>query len=139
MSRSCDRLQHPRSAGSRGPRNCCAMLAVLLTAGCAVWRPLPGAGFARAASERLGHVRVSLRDGTELDLEDASVSTDSIVGYGGQTRARYAVARDAVTSVEGRETEGASTFAVGALVPVVAAFLAVATFVALAAASGGLD
>jgi hypothetical protein len=115
------------------------MLVVLLTAGCAVWRPLPGAGFARSAGERLAHARVSLRDGTELLLDDASVTPDSIVGFGGETRTRFAVARREVVGVEGRETDGARTFAVGALVPVVASFLVVATFFAVLAASGGMD
>jgi hypothetical protein len=141
MSPGSESLQHPNGAGSdsRGSaslRKYCAMLTVAVVAGCAVWRPLPGAGFARSAGERLAHVRVSLRDGTELELDDASVTPDSIVGYGGETRTRFAVARREVVGVEGRETDGARTFAVGVLVPIAASFLLVATYAALLAASG---
>jgi hypothetical protein len=115
------------------------MLVVVLTSGCAVWRPLPGAGFARSAGERLPHARLSLRDGTELELDDASVTPDSIVGYGGETHTRFAVARREVVGVEGRETDGARTFVVGALAPIVAWFLVVASYFVMAAASGGVD
>ena len=57
-----------------------AILLLLLAAGCSTWRPLPGAGLAGPANEQLGHAKVFLRDGTEVELRDARVRPDSIVG-----------------------------------------------------------
>jgi hypothetical protein len=100
------------------------MLVAALTAGCSAWRPLPGAGrLARAQAEWLGHARVPLRDGTELDLEEAAISPDSIVGLGGAARTRCAVARSDVTRVETRRTVKGRTFLAGVLAPITAAFL----------------
>jgi len=139
-----ERLRRSRRAGSRegkrlGVRRCCAMLVVVLAAGCSVWRPLPGAGFARPGYERLDEALVSLRDGSEIELEHATVSADSIVGFRADDLTRFAIARREVTKVERRETEGAKTFMVGALVPVAVAFLIFATFLGLLIASGGGD
>jgi hypothetical protein len=99
------------------------MLVVLLTAGCSAWRPLPGAGLARVDGQRLGHAKVFLRDGTELELDDATISPDSIIGLGGVTHTRLAVARSDVAGVDMRRADIAKTFIVGVLAPVALAFL----------------
>jgi hypothetical protein len=122
-----------------GLRHCCAILIVAFTAGCSVWRPVPGAGFARGGNDRLDRALLSLRDGSEIELENTTISRDSIVGFRGDNLTRFAIARSEVTRVEGRETNGASTFVVGALVPVAVAFLTFATLFALLVASGGAD
>jgi hypothetical protein len=109
----------------------CAMLGVLLTAACSAWRPLPGAGRAHAESERLGRAKVFLRDGTELDLENATIGADSIIGFGGDTRVRLAVARSEVARVDAPQPDAMKTFLAGGLVTVSLAFLYVATILAL--------
>jgi hypothetical protein len=112
------------------PKRCvCATLVVLLLAGCSLWRPLPGANLSQAGSERLGHAKVFMRDGTELELEQATVSRDSISGLAGDTRTRMAVARSEVVSVDTRQTNGPATFLVGGLIPFAFLFLATVTFV----------
>ena len=110
-------------------RRVCATLAVLLTAGCSLWRPLPGANLSHAGSERLGHAKVFMRDGTELDLEQATISPDSISGLAGDTRSRMAVARTEVVSVDTRQTNGPATFLVGGLIPFAFLFLATVAYV----------
>jgi hypothetical protein len=112
-------------------------LVVVLTAGCSTWRPLPGAGFARTGGDRLGHARVFLRDRTELELEDATVTQDSIIGFGSKSVRRIAVARRDVIGVDAREMDGQRTFLLGALIPISLAFVYVATVAALLASYGG--
>jgi hypothetical protein len=113
------------------------MLVVVLTAGCSVWRPLPGAGFARTGIDQLGHARLSLRGGIELELEDASVTQDSIIGFGSRSLRRIAIARHEVIGVDARETDSQRTFLLGALIPISLTFVYVATLFALFAAYGG--
>ena len=113
------------------------MLLVVLTAGCSVWRPLPGAGIARTGIDQLGHARVSLRGRTELELEDATVTQDSIIGFDSKSLRRVAIARGEVIAVDARETDGRRTFLLGALIPISLAFVYVATLFALFAAYGG--
>jgi len=91
----------------------CAMLLVVFAAGCSVWRPLPGGALAHPVSESLHQARVVLHDGTELQLEDAMITRDSIIGFGGEGRARLAVARGDAASVEARQPDGTRTFVAG--------------------------
>ena len=114
----------------RRARKLCAILLLQLVASCSSWHRLPGVGLAHPESERLGRAKVFLHDGTELDLENASIRPDSIIGFGGDMRARLAVARSEVTRVETRQPNGPATFLVGGLVPVALAFLAVAAAIA---------
>jgi len=115
------------------------MLVVVLTAGCSVWRPLPGAGFARTGIDRLGHARVSLRGRAELALDDATVTQDSIIGFDSKSLRRIAIARRDVIGVDARETDGERTFLLGALIPVSLTFVYIATLFALYASCGGCD
>jgi len=94
----------------------CALLAVMFTAGCAIWRPLPGAGFAAPASEQLDHARVVLRDGTTTEIDDAVISRDSIIGFHSDSRKRFAAARIEVTRVEAWQPDAPKSFVAGALI-----------------------
>ena len=109
-------------------RHRCVLLAVVLVAGCATWRPLPGAGFAGAASEHLDDARVALRDGTNAELEDVTVSRDSIIGFYSGSLSRFAVARREVARVDAWQPDGGKSFAAGALLTasVLAAFFVTA-------------
>lgn len=89
------------------------MLLVVFAAGCSIWRPLPGGALAHPVSESLGQTRVILRNGTEFELEHTMISRDSIIGFGGETRARFAVARREVASVDARQIDAPKTFAAG--------------------------
>ena len=117
----------------RRARNLSAILLLQLAASCSVWRPLPGADLSRVGSERLGQAMVTLRDGTELDLDDATIDRDSIIGFGGDSRTRLAVARSEVTGVDTRQTNGLAWFLAGGFTPVVLLAALVVTYVA----SGG--
>ena len=64
-------------------------------------------------SESLGQTRVVLRDRTEFELQDTMISRDSIIGFGGETRARFAVARREVARVDARQIDAPKTFAAG--------------------------
>ena len=92
-----------------------AVVALALAASCSVWRPQPGIGLARPETEWVGHARVLLHDGTMLDLADASISADSIVGRDGGTHARFSLSRGDVASVQVQRTEGSLTFLAGVL------------------------
>ena len=97
----------------RRPRNVCAILLLLLVASCSAWRPLPGVGLAPYGGERLGHARVLLHDGTELNLKDATIRPDSIIGLGGSASTRWAVARRDVARIDTRRTDNTLTFLAG--------------------------
>jgi hypothetical protein len=97
-------------------RHRCALLAVVFVAGCAIWRPLPGAGFAAARSDHLDHARVVLRDGSRTELEDVTINRDSIIGFHSDSATRFAVARSEVTRVDAWQPDGAKSFAAGALI-----------------------
>jgi hypothetical protein len=99
-------------------RQVSAIVLLSFAASCSTWRPQPGVGLARPESEPLGHARVFLRDSTMLDLEDATISSDSVVGFGGATHTRFALARSGVASVEIRRTDSALTFIAGVLASV---------------------
>jgi hypothetical protein len=99
------------------PSHRCALLAVVFVAGCAIWRPLPGAGFA-AGSDHLDNARVVLRDGTRTDIDDVTISHDSIIGFRSDSRTRFATARREVTSVDAWRPDGPKSFAAGALMAV---------------------
>ena len=100
-----------------------AVVLLPLAASCTTFRPLPGVGFAQPRVERLGHARLTLRDGTELELADATISPDSITGLGGTARARYAVARSEVARVDRRSTPVVWPFLAGVLAPIAFALL----------------
>ena len=91
------------------------LVVVLLTSGCSIWRPLPGGGLAGPRSERLAHARIAMRDGTRLELDDATITPDSITGLGGESRTRLAVARREVASLDARQPDNSKTFRAGAL------------------------
>jgi hypothetical protein len=92
-----------------------ALLAGVFTTGCAVWRPLPGGGFAGAGSDHLDHARVALHDGTRTQIDDVTISRDSIIGLRRDRLTRFAVARTDATSVEAWQPNAPKSFAAGAL------------------------
>jgi hypothetical protein len=108
----------------------CAFFLLLATA-CTQWHPLPGANLAQVTSDELGHAKLFLRDGTEIELRDAIVDRDSIVGFGGETRSRFAIARTEVTRVESRQADGTATFLVGGLTPLLALTLLIGALIAV--------
>jgi len=97
----------------RRARYLCAILHLLLLGSCSAWRPLPGVGLAQPAGERLGRAIVFLRDGTELNLHDATIRPDSIVGLGGSASTRWAIARRDVARIDTRRTDNTVTFFAG--------------------------
>jgi hypothetical protein len=78
-------------------------------------RPMPGASLTPEQVEWVDHARVFLRDGTVLELTDATISPDSIVGFGGSMSARLALTRRDVERVDTRSTESFTPFLGGAL------------------------
>jgi hypothetical protein len=104
-------------------RHLCAIVLLHFAASCSAWRPMPGAGLAPVEEELIGHAKVFLRDGTKIELDDATISPDSIIGLGGVTHTRLAVARSDVAGVDMRRADIAKTFIVGVLAPVALAFL----------------
>jgi hypothetical protein len=115
------------SIGSSGIPRCwrhlCAIALLPLVASCRSWLPVPGAGLSPAQSERMDHARVHLRDGTLLDLRAVTITPDSIVGRGGTTASRLAVARSDVEEVDTRSEDPLGNFLAGALAVVVGLFL----------------
>lgn len=104
-----------------------AIVLLPLAASCSTWRQVPGVGLARVERERIGPARVFLRDGTALDLEDATISTDSIIGLGGTTSTRWAAARRDVVKVDTRRTEPATTILGGVLAGFVTLWVLIST------------
>jgi hypothetical protein len=107
------------------------ILLLEVVASCSAWHPLPGANLANQQSEPLGHAKVFLRDGTELELRDATIRSDSIIGFGGDAHARLAVTRTDVVRVDALQPDALKTVLAGALLTVSLTFLYVATVVAL--------
>jgi hypothetical protein len=98
----------------------CAILLVVLAAGCYRWGPMPGAGLAHPEKEELDRVTVWLRDSTEFELDDAAITSDSLVGLQRGTPARLAIARSDIARVETQNPDPFLTFVTGALAAVVA-------------------
>jgi hypothetical protein len=109
------------------PRHRCALLLVILAAGCTRWGPLPGAGLAHPQSEELDRVTVYLRDSTAVELDDAAITPDSIVGLEHGSSTRWAVVRADVARVETQNPDSFVSFASGALAAVVAILALVKT------------
>jgi len=109
------------------PKHRCALLLVVLAAGCFRWGPLPGAGLAHPESEVLGRVTVYLRDSTAVALDDAAITPDSIVGLEHGSSTRWAVVRADVARVETQNPDSFVSFASGALAAVVAILALVKT------------
>jgi len=99
------------------------ILLLHLGASCSTWRTVPGAGLARPEGERLGHARVLLRDGTELELRKATIRPDSIVGFGGNTRSQLSVARSEVARIDRLRPDAITTLVVGTATSVILLFL----------------
>jgi hypothetical protein len=104
-------------------RNLCAIALLPLVVSCRSWLPVPGAGLSPAQSGRMDWARVHLRDGTQLDLRVVTITPDSIVGHGGATASRLAVARSDVEEVDTRSEDPLGNFLAGALAVVVGLFL----------------
>ena len=122
-SRAAVRLMSGPIKALRRARYLHAIVFLHLAASCSAWRPVPGAGLAPVAEEQVGRAKVLLRDGTEILLGDATISADSIIGLGGVTHTRVAMARSDVAGVDIRRTDVARTFFIGVLAPVAFAFL----------------
>jgi len=108
----------------RRARNLCTMVLMPIAVSCSAIRPLPGAGFASPQAERVSRVRVFLRAGTMLELTDATISPDSIVGFGGTLSARLAVSRREVERVDTRRADSFTPFLAGVLAVFAGLFLA---------------
>ena len=91
-----------------------AIVLFTLAVHCSAFHPVPGASLAPEVAERVDRVRVFLRDGTMLDLDEVIISPDSIIGRGGTSSTRLAVARSNVEAVDARSTEPLATFLAGA-------------------------
>ncbi|HEX7979350.1 MAG TPA: hypothetical protein VF461_12170 [Gemmatimonadaceae bacterium] len=109
----------------RRARHHYAIVLLPLVASCSTLRPVPGVGLAHAEREWIGSARVFLRDGTALELEDATITPDSITGLGGATSTRWAVVRSDVVTVERRRAEPVTPILEGVLAGVAGVFLAV--------------
>jgi hypothetical protein len=100
-----------------------AIVLLPLVASCSTLRQVPGVGLAHVEREWIGAARVLLRDGTALELEDATIRPDSIIGRGGATSVRWAVARADVVRVDTRRKEPATTILGGVLAGVAGVLL----------------
>jgi hypothetical protein len=105
----------------------CGAAVLLETTGCMAWRQVPDVSEPSAAEASHPRALVVLRDGTRRLLHDVTVRADSVVGHAGADRARVAVARTEVESVQTRE------LSVGRTLGLVGGVLAVLALVALVA------
>ena len=101
------------------PRHRCALLLVILAAGCTRWGPVPGAGLAHPESEALGRATAYLRDSTAVDLDDVAITPDSIVGLEHGSSTRRAVVRSDVVRVETDNPDSFESFVSGVLATLV--------------------
>lgn len=119
---------------SRRPRRSLLPIVVLLLGSCYGYarRPTPGPTPAR---EELGTVRLTLRDGAQLDLTGAYAQGDSVVGTTRQAPARREAV--AVAQVARLESYGFRLMRTGGLA--LGIYVGVAAFAILAIlASGGI-
>jgi len=103
----------------------CAIALLPLAVSCSAFHRVPGASLAPELAERVDRVRVFLRDGTALELDEVVISPDSIIGRGGTPSTRLAVARSNVEAVDTRGTEPIATFVAGACAVLAGLFLMV--------------
>jgi hypothetical protein len=82
---------------------------------------------AHPQSEELDRVTVYLRDSTAVELDDAAITPDSIVGLEHGSSTRWAVVRADVARVETQNPDSFVSFASGALAAVVAILALVKT------------
>jgi hypothetical protein len=102
-----------------------AIVLLPLAVSCSAFHRVPGASLAPELAERVDRVRVFLRDGTALELDEVIISPDSIIGRGGTPSTRLAVARSNVEAVDTRGTEPIATFVAGACAVLAGLFLMV--------------
>jgi len=77
-----------------------------------------------------------MRDGTRLELDDATITPDSIAGFGGESRTRLAIARRDVAIVEARQPDASKTFFAGGLTSLSLAVLWIAAVVVAISSEG---
>ena len=114
-----------------------AALGIVLFTGCTSWHRTasPAEGVAKAKS---GEIRVYRADGSTIQLVNASIVGDSLVGTSPVTGARISMPTAAVVSTETKQVSAGRTAALGGGVLVgVIAVTAILTFVALIASLGG--
>ena len=78
---------------------CVGLLLTQLTA-CMTWRPVPGTLEQQAGAEPISLARLRLRSGAELVLRDATVRSDSVIGYTESPRERRALPVADVASID---------------------------------------
>lgn len=111
MSKASSHLGGARSDARRRARPLLVGAVVLLhLAGCRTWRAVPAPSDpsgAVAPPASYPRVRVVMRDSTQLELRDATVRADSVVGLvGGERRA---IARADVARIEARKVSAGRT------------------------------
>ncbi|MBW8768496.1 MAG: hypothetical protein JF589_01930 [Gemmatimonadetes bacterium] len=77
----------------------------------------------QVGDERIREARIAFRNGTEISLRDATVRSDSVIGFSADGRERRAILLADVASIEHREVSVVQT---GTLVVVAAAVAYVA-------------
>ena len=111
----------PATRSSLRRATCLALLLTQLTA-CMTWRPVPGTLDQQAGVEPISSARLRLRSGAELVLRDATVRSDSVIGYTEGPRDRRALSVADVASIDRRSLSAGRTAGVvvgGAAVAVV--------------------
>lgn len=111
-----------------------AFLVLSGSGGCTAWRANPADPSALSASDLPRHLRLTLRDGNRITIENASAQGDSIVGVSSRAQGStyIAVAIEDVRRVETRERSRGRTAALvaGVVAGGIAAFLAVVGYMA---------
>lgn len=92
-------------------RTVCVALLLMQLAGCMTWHVVPGTPEQQTGAQRISHARLRLRDGSEIQLHDVTVSADSVIGFPGAGRERRAVPVADVASIERRQLSAARTAA----------------------------
>ena len=84
-----------------------AVLPVVILAACHAWHPVPEDTIAAGRPQPFARLLVVTRDGYELQLRDATIRADSIVGTAGDSTPprRLAIAHDNVVRVESQEAD----------------------------------
>jgi hypothetical protein len=100
------------------------VLVPLLASACYTWRPVPLAP--RDSGSLHADVRVVLRDGQAVELEDGRISPDSVVGM--QHRNRIAIPRESVGFLQKLQYSPARTISLVVGVPLAVYGLLAAAF-----------
>jgi len=105
-------VRHESRAGSGQMRIkiLSALVALLIALACTEWHTSPRSASGSYPPDKIPRAKVTVLDGTSLELVDARVRTDSIVGTDPTSSGRVAIPTNRISRIESLEFSQSRTF-----------------------------